>query len=80
MISCDNHDYVEIACMYRIEVKLGFKDGKVVQGVALQTTYNEKRKECIVIKTKFRDELFVLDQVVLMEAITTNLYFDKVRF
>ena len=31
MISCANHDYVEIACMYRFVVKLVFKNGKVVE-------------------------------------------------
>lgn len=80
MISCHIHDYVEIACMYRIEVKLALKNNQTIQGVAMQTAYSDNKEECIVIKTKRGDEQVVLDQVVSMEAITKNSHFNKVNF
>ncbi|MGD8595255.1 MAG: Rho-binding antiterminator [Gammaproteobacteria bacterium] len=80
MISCANHDYVEIACMYRFEIKLVFKNGQIVQGIAFQTTYNENREECMVLKTEKGSEEIVLKQIALMEAVTKNPHFEKIDF
>ena len=80
MISCANHDYVEIACMYRFEVKLVLKNGKVVQGKAVQTACNENRDECIVLRTEIGNEEIVLEQIALLEAVTKNPHFEKIDF
>ncbi|WP_455196616.1 Rho-binding antiterminator [Kaarinaea lacus] len=80
MISCANHDYVEIACMYRLVVKLVFRNGQIVQGKALQTAYNEYREECIVLDTERGNEQIVLEQVASMEAVTKNPHFEKINF
>lgn len=80
MISCANHDYVEIACMYRFAIKLVFKNGQIVQGIAFQTTYNENREECMVLKTEKGSEEIVLKQIALMEAVTKNPHFEKIDF
>jgi Rho-binding antiterminator len=80
LISCANHDYVEIACMYRFEIKLVFKNGQIVQGIAFQTTYNENREECMVLKTEKGSEEIVLKQIALMEAVTKNPHFEKIDF
>ena len=80
MISCANHDYVEIACMYRFEIKLVFKNGQIVQGIAFQTTYNENREECMVLKTEKGSEEIVLKQIALMEAVTKNPHSEKIDF
>ena len=34
MISCDLHDYIEIACMYHFSIELTLKNGECVSGVA----------------------------------------------
>jgi Rho-binding antiterminator len=80
LISCANHDYVEIACMYRFAIKLVFKNGQIVQGIAFQTTYNENREECMVLKTEKGSEEIVLKQIALMEAVTKNPHFEKIDF
>ena len=80
MISCANHDYVEIACMYRFEVKLVFKNGYIVQGKAFQTAYSENREECIVLETELGIEEIVLEKIVIMEAVTKNPHFEKIDF
>ena len=80
MITCDIHDYVEIACMYGFEVKLVLKDGQIVQGIAFQTTYSENREECVVLKTKKGNKEIVLEQITLMEAVTKNPHFEKIDF
>lgn len=78
MISCAQHDYIEIACIYGFEVRLAFKDGKVVQGKAFQTAYNENREECIVLKTVKGAEKIVLEHLASIEAVTQNPHFDKI--
>lgn len=80
MISCNSHDYVEIACMYGIEVRLTYKGGQVIQGKAFQTTYNDSREECILLKTAQGNKEIVLDQIVSMEAVTKNTLFTKIDF
>ena len=79
MISCANHDFVEIACMYHFEVKLVLKSGKIVRGKAFQTAYNENKEECLVLEPDTDNESVVLEQVALMEAVTRNPHFDKVE-
>ena len=49
MISCANHDYIEIACMYRFEMRLVLENGQVAQGKAFQTALNENKEECLVL-------------------------------
>ena len=80
MISCANHDYVEIACMFHFEVSLVFENGQIVQGKALETIYNVNREECIVLETELGNEEIVLEQVALMEAVTKNPHFEKIKF
>jgi Rho-binding antiterminator len=80
LISCANHDYVEIACLYRFEILLVLKDGQVLRGKALQTAYNANREECLVMETGAGNEEIVLDQVASMKAITNNPHFEKLDF
>ena len=80
MISCANHDYIEIACMYRFEVRLVLENGWVAQGKAFQTVLNENKEECLVLETKSGNKLIVLQQVVSIEAVTDNPHFGKVSF
>ena len=80
MISCANHDYIEIACMYRFEIRLVLKNGQVEQGKAFQTALNENKEECLVLETQAGNKLIVLQQVVSIEAVTDNPHFGKVDF
>lgn len=80
MISCANHDYVEIACMYGFEIKLVLIDGKIVSGKALQTAVNKAKEECIVLHTDQGIEKFELSQAISMEAVTNNPHFKTIDF
>ena len=80
MISCANHDYVEIACMYHFKVKLYLKNSRIVEGKALQTTYNENKEECIILETEIGKQEIVLERVASMEAVRKNPHFDKINF
>lgn len=78
MMSCDQHDYVEIACLYRYVVKLRLKSGEEVTGIALDTRRNAQRQECIAINSI--DNLILLDAVASMEALVDNPHFKLVSF
>src|SRR5690554_8211748 len=49
MITCDQSDYLEIACLYRILIALNWPDGRRVEGIPLDTEYNEQREECLLM-------------------------------
>ena len=78
MISCDQHDYVEIACMYRYQVKLTLKSGEEITGIALDTRRNAQLQECIAINNS--DTLIPLDSVATMAALAENPHFKLVNF
>lgn len=77
MISCEKYDYIEIACMHRYPVRLTMKSGTVLTGVALDTSRDESRRECIVLDSK---ELVVLDEISTLEVCVDNPHFDRVSF
>ena len=81
MISCEEYDYIEIACLYRYPIKLTMSEGKQVKGVALDTRRNSKNEECIQvgINTDYT-ELVVLDDILKLEACVDNPHFSEVVF
>lgn len=80
MISCHQHDYIEIACMLHLDVRLTYKNGETISGIAQDTCYNEQREECIELKTNNSVSAIVLDHLAAMQAITINPHFDTVNF
>lgn len=80
MISCDQHDYIEIVCTYRYPLKLTLKSGEVIQGIALDTQRNENRDECIKIESKGSSQLIVLDQIKKLEVTEDNPHLREVVF
>lgn len=80
MITCDQSDYLEIACLYRIPIALSWVDGRRVEGTPLDTGYNEQRQECLLMTLGDREEWVVLDGVQSMTALVENPHFAQVRF
>lgn len=83
MISCDKHDYIEIACLYQLPVKLVMKSGsniKDLTGVAKDTTYNSDKYECVVLEVDGQRHEVVLEHVASMEAQVDNPHFQNVEF
>lgn len=80
MISCDRHDYIEIACMYRFSVELTLKSGKRVVGIAQTIELNQKREECINLHDNNKAILVVLTELISMRALKANPHFDRVDF
>ncbi len=80
MMSCDQHDYIEIACTFRYPVRLTLKSGDIVEGKALDTQRNEARQECIKLAIAGKESLVVLNEISRMEACADNPHFQVVSF
>ena len=80
MISCNHHDYIEIACLYNLPVTLQVEGGREVSGIALDTVYDENKKESIKLETNKAWELVELALVISLKANKKNPHFDFVEF
>lgn len=80
MMTCDQHDYIEIACTFRYPVRLVLASGELVEGRALDTRRNTQRQECVTLMVAGAEVCVVLDQIKRMEALVDNPHFQQVSF
>jgi len=80
MISCEQYDVIEIACMYRLLVKLELQDGTVVQGKAMDTKRSTAGEEGLEIEARGELHVVVLNSIKKMIAQVDNPHFDEVVF
>ena len=80
MITCDQHDYIEIVCTFHYPIKLIMCNGDVVECTALDTQLNEERLECIKVDRDAVQQLIVLDQIAVLEVSVENPHFKSVTF
>ena len=67
MISCNQYDYIEIACMHHLSVELILKNGDEVCGVVTDTKRNANRDECIAIHVSGELSLLCSLQLVYLK-------------
>ncbi|WP_087020305.1 Rho-binding antiterminator [Thaumasiovibrio subtropicus] len=75
-MKCVDFDFLEIACMYRLEVSLTLTSGEVYTGVAKDIVKNRH----LQLLAKGTEVLVSLDHLQKMDAITTNPHFSTVTF
>ena len=80
MLSCDLHDYIEIACLYQYPVRITLKSGVVLEGKAADTVWNQGKQECVKIVVGDNSILLPLDSISSMQAKVSNPHFDQVSF
>lgn len=80
MLSCTQHDMIEIACMYRFPVKLTLKSGSVISGTSVDTRHNEHQQECMVLEADGVETLVVLEDIAKMQAGIKNPHFQEISF
>lgn len=80
MISCEQHDYIEIACLYNYRIRLTLDSGIQLEGMAVDTVRNHDKEECIKIREGSSDHLVELDSVTTMEALVENTHFKVISF
>ena len=82
-IACQLYDYIEIACMYGLEVSVVLKDGNTVRGTALTTVIdkrNDVATECIQMSIDTSTQNIALNETAQLHAITDNPHFSSVSF
>lgn len=80
MISCDQHDYIEIVCTFRYPVKLFMKSGVVLEGIALDTQFNNNKEECVLVEIDGHPQLIVLDDLSQLDVLVDNPHFQTISF
>ncbi len=80
MISCNQHDYIEIVCMYRYPVKLTLKSGGIIEGAAVDAVSDGLREECIKLATESGETLVVLNQLKQLEVTVENPHLKLLLF
>ena len=80
MISCDQHDYIEIVCTFQYPIKLTMKSGIVMECVALDTALNENREECIKVNLSGDQLLVVLEDILKLEVCVENPHIKTISF
>ena len=91
-LSCDLHDYIEIACLYSYALKLTLTDSTVINAVAIDTKTSNKQ-EFIVVKDvkvesgtpEWTDREHSLVEIPLksldkIEALSLNAKFGVIKF
>jgi Rho-binding antiterminator len=79
-ISCELHDFLEIACLYGYRVKLTLKDQKIIECKALDVLTTVEKREYLVIDNGHEQRQIEFNQLSKMQVLTPNALFKEVAF
>ena len=80
MITCDQHDYIEIVCTFRYPIKLTMKSGAEIECIAFDTKLNENRAECINVIVNGVESLIVLEDISVLDVCVDNPHLRRLSF
>ena len=78
-ISCELHDFIEVACMYGYQIQLALKDDQVIEGKAVDITTSKDKREYLIIKNE-QEQQVELTQLTKLTVLTPNAQFKEVIF
>ena len=73
--SCEQQDYLELACMRGYELRAVTRDGHIVEGRAIDIRMDDNRNEFLVIRSTDREFLVRLSAVTLLEPLSDDARF-----
>lgn len=79
IISCELHDFVEVACMYGYQVRLTLKNNQLIEGKAIDIVTSPEKRECLVIDGDTRQHID-LTELAKMQVLNPNAKFSEVKF
>lgn len=79
-ISCDLHDYIEVACMYGYQVRLIVKDQSNIEGKAKDIVTDADQREFLLLETHSGPQQIELITLDKMEVLTPGARFSEVIF
>ncbi len=77
-LTCELHDYLEIACLYRYRVKLHLKDQTALEGVAIDVASRDGHEYLLIEAGEKRT--IDLNELVKLQVLTPNAKFTEVMF
>ncbi len=78
-ISCDLHDFIEVACMYGYQVRLTLKDGQIIEGTAVDIMTSKEKREYLIINSG-QEQQVELTLLTKLTVLTPNAQFKEVNF
>ena len=78
-ISCELHDFIEVACMYGYQVQLALKDDQVIEGKVVDITTSKDKREYLIINNG-QEQQVELTQLTKLTVLTPNAQFKEVIF
>lgn len=78
-ISCDLHDYVEMACLYRYRVRVTQRDGKSLTATAANTR-TESGVDYLVLKNGTQASEISMHDIAVLTVLTPNAKFSTIHF
>jgi Rho-binding antiterminator len=79
VIPCELHDFVEVACMYRYQLKLILKNGEVIEGKAVDIL-SVDQQELLVVDAGGEKKQIDLMALSKMQVLTPSAKFSEVVF
>jgi len=80
LISCELHDYIEVVCLYRYQIRLTLKDHSTVEGKARDITTTPDKKEFLLLETDSGSQQIELTTLRKLEVLSPNPQFREVDF
>lgn len=80
LISCDLHDYIEVACMYSYQVRLILKDQSTVEGKAKDILTDAEKREFLLLETESGSQQVELISLDRLQVLTPSARFSEVVF
>ncbi|GAB5383619.1 MAG: Rho-binding antiterminator [Aliiglaciecola sp.] len=81
--SCDLYDYLEIACLFRYQLKLQLEQGREISGIATNVGTNPQKEEILYIAEQgLPDKITEINtnSILSMTVLTPNARFQQVTF
>lgn len=82
ILPCELHDYIEIACTFRLPIVLLLESGKELEGIAVNTLSKPDKAEYLMfVETGTENAIpLAMNNLVEMKALVKNPHFDTVHF
>ena len=78
-LSCELHDYIEIACLYEYRLKLTLKNEQTIKGKAKDIVTTAEKREYLIIEDGLEQRVELI-QLAKMEVMTPNALFKEINF
>ncbi len=81
-ILCQLHDYIEIACTFRLPIALSITSGKQLKGIAIDTLIKPDKSEHLVFMEEGVETTIQIpmNELIEMKALVENIHFENVKF